>query len=130
MPTMILPYLWLGDYNDCVYIPSFSKVVVNCTTDVPFFHRDVVNIRIPLCEHMNEFEKAKLWDNKENFDIILGSIINKQNILFHSKNGFDASSACIVALMMKMNRLPKLSAINSLKYKVSSTYINLKNYDY
>lgn len=129
MPFLIMPYLWLGNYNDSVYIPHNIQVVVNCTSDVPFFHTNVVNLRIPINDKIDEFDIVNLWDSTDAFDDILKSMFFRKNVMFHCKDGYDASASSIVAFLMKMNRLPKKDAQKLILRRVDNQYVDFDKFD-
>lgn len=129
MPILIMPYLWLGNYNDCVYLPQNIHVIVNCTDNVPFFHTNVVNLRLPINKTIDEFDIVNLWNSTKMFDDVIKSIMFRKNVMFHCKDGYDSSASTIVAFLMKMNRLSKEDAKKLVKRKVGNTYINLNSYD-
>ncbi len=120
MVTQIMPYLWLGSYNDCVYLPEGIQVVVNCTEDIPFFYEHTTNIRIPIGSEVC----GSTWKDTDAFNKIIESIMSSRDVLIHCKDGMEASGATVAAFFMKMNRLPLDAAVLLVRKRTRLNIIN------
>lgn len=131
MPIEIIPHLWLGDYKDAEHVPFETKLVVNCTENIPFFSKDAVNIRVAVDDspdYTNEMLKA--WVETDLFESMLNHILQQHDVLVHCQMGRQRSAATIAAFLMWGDKgRTKESAIQLIKDKKREAFFPSVNFD-
>lgn len=130
MPSEIIKHLWLGNYSDAEHVSFDTKLVVNCTHNIPFFVQNVNTIRIPVDDMDDEKEYAimiKHWTS-DLFSSILNHIMQGKDVLVHCQMGRQRSAATIAAFLMA-NGNTKDEAIALIKSKKRDAFFPKVNFD-
>jgi predicted protein tyrosine phosphatase len=131
MPIEIIPFLFLGDYKDAEHLSLNTKLVVNCTKNIPFFsHDSKTNIRISVDDTPDDADiLLNVWTTSDLFDNITNHIIQSQYILIHCQMGRQRSAATIAAFLMKTLRLSKNDAVQLIKSKKKEAFFPEPTFD-
>ena len=130
MPFEIIKHLWLGDSKDAEHVTLDTKLVVNCTHDLPFSTEDVTQIRIPVNDINDDREFAIMLNhwNSGLFLCIRDHITRGQDVLVHCHMGRQRSAATVAAFLMN-NGNTKDDAINYIKSKKRDAFFPNANFD-
>lgn len=130
MPVEIIPFLFLGNYKDAEYVSFNTKLVVNCTKNIPFYSSDTINIRIPIDDTPDDADKLlDVWTQTDLFGNILNHIMQSHDVLVHCQMGRQRSASTIAAFLMKMLRLSKVEAIQLIKSKSREAFFPEPTFD-
>lgn len=130
MPVEIIPHLFLGDYKDAEHVPFETKLVVNCTKNIPFFSNDATNIRISVDDIPDDNpEMLCAWTTSDVFDQMVNHIMQMHDVLVHCQMGRQRSAATIAAFLMKMLSMSKEDAITLIKNKKREAFFPQVNFD-
>jgi predicted protein tyrosine phosphatase len=130
MPIEIIPHLWLGDHNDAEYVSVDTRVVVNCTKNIPFYSQDTINIRIAIDDIPDDaYELLDAWVNTDLFDTMSDHILQKHNVLVHCQMGRQRSASTIAAFLMKTASMSKDESIAFIKRKKREAFFPYANFD-
>lgn len=130
MPVEIIPFLFLGDYKDAEHVGLNTKLVVNCSKDIPFFSYDSTNIRIPVDDTPDEGNKLlNTWIHSKLFDDIVNHLMQSHDVLIHCRMGRQRSAATIAAFLMKTLHWSKNEAITFIKDKKKEAFFPEPTFD-
>jgi predicted protein tyrosine phosphatase len=130
MPIEIIPHLWLGDYKDAEHVSYETKLIVNCTDNIPFFSCDASHIRIEVDDIPEDNHKLfKAWTETDVFESMLNHIMQGHDVLVHCQMGRQRSAATIAAFLMKLNCMSKRDAISLIKTKKREAFFPSINFD-
>ena len=130
MPIEIIPFLFLGDYNDAEHVSLNTKLVINCTRNIPFFSYDSTNIRIPIDDISDDGDMLlNVWTESDLFDNIINHIMQSQDVLIHCQMGRQRSAATMAAFLMKTLKLSKNDAIQLIKSKKKEAFFPEPTFD-
>lgn len=131
MPVEIIPFLFLGNYKDAEHVSLNTKLIVNCTKNIPFFSYDSTNIRISIDDTPDDGEiLLNIWTQTDLFDNILNHIMQSHDVLVHCQMGRQRSAATIGAFLMKTLRLSKNDAIQFIKCKSKEAFFPEPTFDH
>lgn len=120
MADEILPFLWIGGCNDASRMPPGTKLVVNCTTDVPFYGDAATqtHIRIPIEDNGDPKQQALALQHwtPELMETIQSHISTGRPVLVHCLAGRQRSAATVAAFFIH-GGIPKQAAINLIQSK-------------
>jgi hypothetical protein len=120
MPVEIVPHLWLGEYKDAERVTFETKLVVNCTTNIPFFSKHAKNIRIGVDDIEDDNHVMLAEWLKANFDLFTqmeNHILQSHDVLVHCQMGRQRSAATVAAFLMKSLRISKNEAVKMIRDK-------------
>jgi hypothetical protein len=130
MPVEIIPFLFLGEYKDAENVSLNTKLIINCTKNIPFFSYDSTNIRIPIDDTPDDSDVLlNVWKETDLFDNIKNHIIQSHDVLVHCQMGRQRSAATIVAFLIKTLRLSKTDAILLIKSKKKEAFFPEVTFD-
>lgn len=130
MPDEIIPCLWLGDYKDAEHVTLNTKLVVNCTRNIPFFSYDSTNIRIPIDDISDDGDVLySIWTTTDLFERITNHILQNHDVLIHCQMGRQRSAATVAAFMMQTLKLSKEQAIDLIKSKRREAFFPQATFD-
>lgn len=130
MPIEIFPHLWLGDYKDAEHVPFETKLVVNCTKNIPFFSKDAQNIRIDVDDTPDDTDiMLNAWTKTDLFESMLNHIMQQHDVLVHCQMGRQRSAATIAAFLMWNKLHNKELAIQFIKRKKREAFFPDVNFD-
>ena len=120
--TEILPNLWLGSIlaakNKSFFDANNINIVVNCSTDIPFYSNYTVNVRVPVNDNLKPEEIEKLLKYLPiTTDFINKNLLNGKNILVHCYAGKQRSAAMIAAYLIKYANMTVADSIQSIQTK-------------
>lgn len=130
MPVEIIPFLFLGNFKDAEHVSLNTKLIVNCTRNIPFFYCELINIRIPIDDTPDDADILfRVWTQTDLFDNIINHILQSQDVLIHCQMGRQRSAATIAAFLMKTLRLSKNDAIQFIKIKTKEAFFPEPTFD-
>ncbi len=115
----ILPNLYLGGFQD-TFLLKHANLVINCTSDIPFFATFSHNVRLPIEDNGNPDEIVKLYEfikNDELFEIIDIYLEQKKKVFIHCKAGQQRSCAVMACYLIYKNGYDLFKAIAEVKEK-------------
>lgn len=130
--SLILPNLYLGDKDDAKKISIKMTMVVNCSNHLPFYNRNIKNIRIPVNDPGNgcsleHVEQQKFMEKvMPVLDEIDKEIRRGGKVLVHCHAGIQRSAAVVLLyIVLKARwRVPMLSMnLNKKKYNYAKKYL-------
>ena len=104
-------------------------MIINCTKNLPFYHEDTTNIRIPVDDLPDDRNRKIMlthWTN-DLFDSVLNHIMSGQNVLVHCQMGRQRSAATIAAFLMK-NDMSMEDAIKHIRAKKREAFFPAINF--
>jgi atypical dual specificity phosphatase len=130
MPIEVIPFLWLGDYNDAQHVSSEIKLIVNCSKNIPFFSYNTTNIRLAIDDTPDDSVLLlKEWIETDLFDNIHNHITQMNNVLIHCQMGRQRSASTIAAFLMKMFMMSKDDAMKAIKDKKREAFFPEATFD-
>lgn len=130
MPVQILPHLWLGKYKDAENVAFETKLVVNCTTNIPFFSKRAKNIRIGVDDIQDDNDvMLSHWINTDLFDEMLNHIMQSHDVLVHCQMGRQRSAATVAAFLMKLLKISKDEAVKMIRDKKHKAFFPEATFD-
>ena len=130
MPDEIVPHLWLGNYKDAEHVSLNTKLVINCTRNIPFFSYDATNIRIPIDDISDDGDLLyNVWTTTDLFETITNHILQSHDVLVHCQMGRQRSAATVAAFLMKTQKLSKQEAIELIKSKRKEAFFPQITFD-
>jgi protein-tyrosine phosphatase len=125
--TEIIPHLWLGDVtmaSDLPFINHNIDLVINCSTDLPFFcenirARPIQTYRLPINDDLLDESIEKMRSAfPEVTSLIYKTLYEKhQRVLVHCYAGIQRSAAVVAAYLMRYHEVPLSDVILLLKSK-------------
>lgn len=103
MPIEIVPHVWLGDYKDAEHVMPSTKIVVNCTWNIPFFGEDIAKFRIGVDDSDRPIDQdimLKHWTETAIFEDMLNIMMQGYDVLVHCQMGRQRSAATMAAFLM------------------------------
>lgn len=121
--TEIIPNLWLGDRDDARQIDLYN-VIINCTTELPFYHTNTTNIRINVRDN-GDIKQIDIFKN-EILDVIKTihqHITQNQKVLVHCGAGQSRSPTTIACYLLYYNAdITVDNAIDYLRKRDSNAF--------
>lgn len=131
MPVEIIPFLFLGNDKDAEHVSIDTRLIINCSKNIPFFSYDSTNIRIPIDDTPDDADVLlDVWTQTDLFDNIINHIMQSRNVLVHCQMGRQRSAATIAAFLIKTLRLSKNDAIKLIKSKSREAFFPEPTFDY
>jgi protein-tyrosine phosphatase len=115
----ILPNLYLGDQRDALHFYDVD-LVINCTTDLPFYTYKAKQIRIPVKDNGDPKESLMLYeiiDDNEIFQIIDSYLEDKKKVLIHCRAGQQRSCAVVACYLIYKYNYDPYQAIATVQVK-------------
>jgi hypothetical protein len=134
MPIEIIQNLWLGDSKDAEQVGLNTRLIVNCTKNLPFYcdTSTTACIRIPVNDTEDFSEQDTMfhyWTQTDTFSRILDTITQEgHGILIHCQMGRQRSAATVAAFLMT-NGMTKNEAIAFVKSKKTDAFFGAINFD-
>lgn len=130
MPIEIIPFLWLGDYRDAEHVSDETKLIVNCSKNIPFFSCNTTNIRLAIDDTPDDsILLLKEWIETDLFNNILNHIMQMHNVLIHCQMGRQRSASTIAAFLMKTLMMTKDDAMKAIKDKKREAFFPEATFD-
>lgn len=99
--TEIIPNLFIGNSTGCKDADQFS-LVVNCTTDQPFYSSTVENVRINLDDEETSDEgMIHELESKSVLPKILACLQHNQKVLVHCHVGMSRSPTVVLCFLLQ-----------------------------
>lgn len=120
--TEILPNLWLGSIlaakNKSFFDQNDIHIVINCSTDIPFYSNYTVNVRVPVNDNLKTEEVNKLEKYLPiTTDFMNKNLLNGKNILVHCYAGKQRSAAVVAAYLVKFANMSLTDSVQSIQTK-------------
>ena len=118
----IIPRIWLGNVRastDQDFIKKNNiQVVFNCTKDLPFSPLIPIKYRVPVDDTLREEEirNLELWSPEITHKLMAEYHIG-YNILFHCMAGMQRSAACVAFLLIAVEGMHGLDAMQFIKQR-------------
>lgn len=124
----ILPGLWLGNFMDARDSSDRVDVVVNCTTNLPFFVSDEKpHVRIPLED--NESENATLAPYLATALVYLRThLLGGKSVLVHCFAGIQRSAALVAAYVMCDKQISADEAVEFVRARREEAFMGGVNF--
>lgn len=141
MPTEILPYLWIGDYKDCMDINFLHnqhiETIVNCTKEVQFLDdpefRDIKRIRIPVDDRPSvSYADDNMIMYHSVYDVVTtihNNIINESAVLVHCQAGKQRSATVIACYLIRYGKVDVATAIQYIRSKRPKCFRPSNNFE-
>lgn len=129
----IVPNLWLGSIiiakNNAFFQDHGIDIVVNCSTDIPFFSNFTKNVRVKV----NDNEQLQEMNKMKQYLEVMGDFINRnlqnhKKILVHCYAGKQRSATIIAGYLMKYAEMSLEDAIASIQSKRASAFTPKPNF--
>jgi tyrosine-protein phosphatase len=92
--------VYLGSLQDAIEMTDVD-IVVNCTTDIPFFAQNAVQIRVPIVDLPSYSNKLHdIVTNTDIFEIMTAAMLQNKKILVHCHAGMSRSASLMVCFIM------------------------------
>lgn len=129
----ILPNLWLGSIiiakNNEFFQDHDIDIVINCSTDIPFYSNYTKNIRVKVNDNEEESEINKMTQYLNVMsDFICKNLQLHKKILVHCYAGKQRSATIIAAYLMKYASMKLDDAIASIKSKRPNAFSPKANF--
>ena len=120
----ILPNLWIGDYEDCGNLLSFSEcnidTIVNACNRIPFTISNIQTHDITLSP--NEDYNSILYKILQTIDFLHNRLSRNKFILIYSLEDDQVDSTIVVCYLMKYGQMEPKNAINAVSSKRTNEF--------
>jgi atypical dual specificity phosphatase len=132
MATQIIPNLWLGNIIDSRNSEFLKQidVVINCSTNIPFYSKDTQNIRIRVEDNLEKEEIENMFKYLDNTaDFLHKTLLENKAIFVHCYAGKQRSATVICAYLMKYLKLSYKDTTELMQTKRLVIFTPLPNFD-
>lgn len=118
----ILPNLWLGNLKTAQsgnFIEKYDiDCILNCSSDIPFYTNETLNIRISVNDNFKQDEIDKMYNYLDKSSNIIEKYLkDNKKILVHCYAGKQRSACVIAAYLIKYAGMTLNESINSIRSK-------------
>lgn len=132
--TEIINNLYLGSQNDARLMTNEVRMVINCSTDIPFYSEalaDTILIRLPIEDNGDQRQYKILYDNIEDDEIFkcIDEVLSKnKKVLVHCKHGQQRSCAFVTCFLIWKYNLDIFDAIKYIKTQRKEAFFGSVNF--
>lgn len=127
----IIDGLYLGGYKDAESLSNMMSMVVNCTTTVPFYNENTVNIRLKIEDNGEPSESKKLYDSIEDgrlFEQIDHDLKRGKRVLVHCVAGRQRSAALVACFVVWKYKVDPYQAIGYVQGRRREAFFGGANF--
>ena len=132
--TEIVPRLLLGGAQDAERLASTVALVVNCTTDVPFFGDPMLQrqVRVPVKDNGDDSQQdvlARILLESDLVDDVLSTLEKGLAVLVHCRAGQQRSPAVVAACLLFAGRCRSVGdAITVVRARKPDAFLGAVNF--
>tara|TARA_B100000575_G_scaffold294618_1_gene312259 strand:- start:2404 stop:2838 length:435 start_codon:yes stop_codon:yes gene_type:complete len=132
MATQIIPNLWLGNIIDSRNSEFLKQidVIINCSTNIPFYSKNTQNIRIRIEDNLEQDEIDNMFKYLDKTsDFLHKNLLENKSIFVHCYAGKQRSATIICSYLMKYLKLSYKEVSELMKTKRLIVFTPLPNFE-
>lgn len=132
MATQIIPNLWLGNILDSrnnEFLKSID-IVINCSTNIPFYSKSTTNIRIKIEDNLEPKEIDNMYKYLDSTaDFLHKNLLKNKSVFVHCYAGKQRSATIVCAYLMKYLKMSYRDVSDLMQTKRLIVFTPLPNFN-